>query len=79
MNVCQYPELLQFFFILIHFSVYTIVTCEFTELFHDRQDRGLLNKEKQVKVFMKLEERSPTVTNTRVAVAISGSGAKVCE
>lgn len=46
---------------------------------HDRQDRGLLLKEKQVKVFMKLEETSPTVTNTRVAVAVSGCGAKVCE
>lgn len=70
-----------FFFILIHFIVYTIVTCEFTELFPWQTRQKPVNQGKQVKVFMKFEETSPTVTNhnKRVAVAISGCGAKVCE
>ena len=32
-----------------------------------------------MKVFLKLKERRPIVTNTRMAVAISDNGAKVCE
>ena len=32
-----------------------------------------------MKVFLKLKERCPIVTNTRMAVAISDNDAKVCE
>ena len=32
-----------------------------------------------MKAFLKLKERRPIVTNTRMAVAISDNGAKVCE
>lgn len=32
-----------------------------------------------MKVFIKLEERNSTIINTRMAVAISDNGAKVCE
>ena len=32
-----------------------------------------------MKVFLKLKERRPIVTNTRRAVAVPDSGAKVCE
>lgn len=44
---------------------------ERTETCHSR-------KKKNLKIFIKLEERSTTVSNTRMA-AVSDKGAKACE
>lgn len=55
------------------------VTSEWQNCSHDREDRDLPFKEKKnLKIFIKLEERRTTVSNTRMA-AVSDKGAKACE